>query len=419
MSVTGVSGAARELLLAEVDRLVTRELLRGSESLCRILRYLAEQAIAHPGVPVKEYQLAIDVFGRPPDFDARFDSTVRVQTGRLRAKLAEYYAGEGQADKVIVEIPRGSYTLTFHERPPQAVSVQPPASANEMQVANPAALPSRANILAWTFGLIAIALAIAVMYLVRTPTKTSASALETAAPALADFWSGFTDGTEQPWVVFSNAEFVGEPRTGMRYFNPVLDSKEGILDHYTGVGEVLAIHELDRLFTSFHRGIRVKRGRLLSFDDVKNNDLIFVGSSSENLTLRDLPMTRDFVFQNVESGPRKGDLAIVNVHPREGEAGSYLAMSGRPLVEDYALVGLVPGLNPGRWVMILAGTTTIGTQAAVEFVCRPSNVGELLNRVPRTKGTDVRQFEAVIHVKISRGVPVQSEVVALHPRNAS
>jgi len=205
----------------------------------------------------------------------------------------------------------------------------------------------------------------------------------------------------------------------MRYFNPVLDSKEGILDHYTGVGEVLAIHELDRLFTSFHRGIRVKRGRLLSFDDVKNNDLIFVGSSSENLTLRDLPMTRDFVFQNVESGPRKGDLAIVNVHPREGEAGSYLAMSGRPLVEDYALVGLVPGLNPGRWVMILAGTTTIGTQAAVEFVCRPSNVGELLNRVPRTKGTDVRQFEAVIHVKISRGVPVQSEVVALHPRNAS
>lgn len=419
MSVTGVSGAARELLLAEVDRLVTRELLRGSESLCRILRYLAEQAIAHPGVPVKEYQLAIDVFGRPPDFDARFDSTVRVQTGRLRAKLAEYYAGEGQADKVIVEIPRGSYTLTFHERPPQAVSVQPPASANEMQVAKPAALPSRANILAWTFGLIAIALAIAVMYLVRTPTKTSASALETAAPALADFWSGFTDGTEQPWVVFSNAEFVGEPRTGMRYFNPVLDSKEGILDHYTGVGEVLAIHELDRLFTSFHRGIRVKRGRLLSFDDVKNNDLIFVGSSSENLTLRDLPMTRDFVFQNVESGPRKGDLAIVNVHPREGEAGSYLAMSGRPLVEDYALVGLVPGLNPGRWVMILAGTTTIGTQAAVEFVCRPSNVGELLNRVPRTKGTDVRQFEAVIHVKISRGVPVQSEVVALHPRNAS
>lgn len=419
MSVTGVSGAARELLLAEVDRLVTRELLRGSESLCRILRYLAEQAIAHPGVPVKEYQLAIDVFGRPPDFDARFDSTVRVQTGRLRAKLAEYYAGEGQADKVIVEIPRGSYTLTFHERPPQAVSVQPPASANEMQVAKPAALPSRANILAWTFGLIAIALAIAVMYLVRTPTKTSASALETAAPALADFWSGFTDGTEQPWVVFSNAEFVGEPRTGMRYFNPVLDSKEGILDHYTGVGEVLAIHELDRLFTSFHRGIRVKRGRLLSFDDVKNNDLIFVGSSSENLTLRDLPMTRDFVFQNVESGPRKGDLAIVNVHPREGEVGSYLAMSGRPLVEDYALVGLVPGLNPGRWVMILAGTTTIGTQAAVEFVCRPSNVGELLNRVPRTKGTDVRQFEAVIHVKISRGVPVQSEVVALHPRNAS
>jgi hypothetical protein len=419
MSVTGVSAAGRELLLAEVDKLVTRDLLRGSESLCRILRYLAEQAIAHPGVPVKDYQLAVDVFGRPRNFDARFDSTVRVQTGRLRAKLAEYYAGEGQADRVVVEIPRGSYTLTFHERPVPAVSTPPPATPTETPAGKPAAAPSRPNLLAWSFGLIAVALAVALIFLVRPVNKTSASGLEVPAPALAEFWNGFTDATEQPWVVFSNAEFVGEPRTGMRYFNAAIDSKEEILDHYTGVGEVLAIHELDRLFTSFHRGIRVKRGRLLSFDDVKNNNLIFVGSSSENLTLRDLPMTRDFIFQNVESGPRKGDLALVNVHPRDGEPGQYLGMSGRPLIEDYALIGLVPGLNPGRSVMILAGATTIGTQAAVEFVCRTSNVADLLKRVPKVKDTDARQFEAVIHVKISRGVPVQSEIVALHPRNST
>ena len=25
--------------------------------------------------------------------------------------------------------------------------------------------------------------------------------------------------TDEPWVVFSNAEFVGRPETGMRYFN--------------------------------------------------------------------------------------------------------------------------------------------------------------------------------------------------------
>ena len=69
--------------------------------------------------------------------------------------------------------------------------------------------------------------------------------------------------------------------------------------------------------------------------------------------------------------------------------------------------------------MILAGTTTIGTQAAVEFVCRPNNVADLLARVPRTKGSDLRPFEAVISVKVSGGVPVRSEIVALHPRSAT
>lgn len=417
MSVTGLSSTPRELLLAQVEKLVTSELLRGSESLCRILRYLAEQAIAHPGAAVKEYQIATEVFGRPADFDARLDSTVRVQTGRLRAKLAEYYAGEGNTDRTIIEIPRGSYTLTVHERPSHSVTATQMVSAVQVLPPVRPAMADRPNVLAWVFGLISVGLAFALIIVMQTRPKPVST--EQVPASLRDFWTGFVDRPERPWVIFSNAEFVGEPRTGMRYFNPTTDAKEGILDHYTGVGEVLAVHELDRLFTSLHHGVRVKRGRLLSLDDAKNNDLIFIGSSSENLTLRDVPMTRDFLFQNVDSGPRKGDLAIVNVHPRPGEADRYLGSVTRPLTEDYSLIGVVPGLNPGRWVMILAGTTTIGTQAAVEFVCRPNNVADLLARLPRTKGTDFRPFEAVIRVKVSGGVPVRNEIVALHPRSAT
>ena len=99
---------------------------------------------------------------------------------------------------------------------------------------------------------------------------------------------------------------------------PARDSRDQILEHYTGVGEVLAIHALDRTFGLLHRQLRVKRGSLLSLDDVKNNDTIFVGSPAENLTLREIPSTEDFVFRPLESGPRKGDLAIVNVHPQAG-----------------------------------------------------------------------------------------------------
>jgi hypothetical protein len=136
-----------------------------------------------------------------------------------------------------------------------------------------------------------------------------------------------------------------------------------IRDHYTGVGEVLAVHKLDQLFDKLQRKIRVKRGSLFSLDDVKNNDLIFVGSPSENLTLQDIPGTHEFVFERLDSGPRKSDLAIANVHPRPGESKYYVASpSSSPLTEDYAVVGFMPGLDPSRSVIIIAGTTTFGTQ---------------------------------------------------------
>src|SRR5579863_2033054 len=112
MPVTGATLIERDENFRQIDRLANSNVLQGSESLCKLLRYLAEQALEHPGAPVKEYQIATEVFGRPSYFDPRLDSTVRVQTGRLRSKLGEYYAGLGTEDPVIVEIPKGSYTLT-------------------------------------------------------------------------------------------------------------------------------------------------------------------------------------------------------------------------------------------------------------------------------------------------------------------
>ena len=55
-------------------------------------------------------------------------------------------------------------------------------------------------------------------------------------------------GAEEPWVIFSNAAFIGRPETGMRYYNSRQDSKATVYDHYTGVGEVLAVHSLDDVF---------------------------------------------------------------------------------------------------------------------------------------------------------------------------
>jgi hypothetical protein len=398
--------------LLQVGKLINSHTLHGSESLCKLLKYLGDQAIKHPGSSLKEYQIATEVFGRPSDFDPHLDSLVRVQAGRLRAKLAEYYASEGTEDPIVVEMPKGTYTLVFHQATAtktllRSQDTQPEDSTDENQK-GPLLVVLLSVLLAVSI------LAIAVLLFGRSRMAVPTSGEQSAAPALQFFWRQFVNGPTEPWIIFSNGAFVGRPETGLRYFNPAHDSRQAILDHYTGVGEVLAVYDLDRIFTQMHKGIRVKRGSLFSLDDAQDNNLIFVGSPAENLTLLDIPSTHEFVFQRPASGPRQGDLAVVNVHPQAGEPKMLFGSPpGTPLTEDYAIIGLVPGINPTRSVLILAGTTTIGTQAAAEYVCRPDSIERLLLRLSVSNNGEMRPFEGVLHVKVARGVPIESELVAL------
>jgi len=404
----------REQYLRQVEKLAGSHVLHGSEALCKLLRYLAHHALEHPGTPLKEYQIATEEFGRPQDFDPAVDSMVRVQAGRLRAKLAEYYTGEGSDGPVRIELPKGTYTLVFHKRDANSKATEHPGTAIEHTHGTEAEIPR-----GWLATVVILALLLAgslfTLFLSRKGTPSAMAGGEKPPPAaFQTFWKPFLTGPEEPWIVFSNAAFVGRPETGMRYFNSARDQKASVWDHYTGVGEVFAVHSLDQVFGELHHNLRVKRGSLFSLDDAKNTDLIFVGSPSENLTLLEIPGTKEFIFQRVTDGPRKGDLSIVNVHPQAGEQKAYLASpNSSPLSEDYALVALIPGMNPPRSEMIIAGTTTFGTQGGVEYVCRERSVQELLLRLSVSENGEIKPFEALLHVKIAKGVPVETELVSL------
>ena len=408
--------SGREQRFQQIDRLIKSHSLSGSESLCKLLRYLAEHSLDHPGVALKEYQIATEVLGRSGGFDPQSDSAVRVQAGRLRMKLAEYYAHEGREDPIIVELPKGSYSLTFHERTPGG---QLPAGLTFEKEKENGKGAGRDSNRGWAVAvgalsvlLVASLVTSAVLWSGRS--RSQAVAKERVPPAYQIFWSRFATAPQPPWVIFSNANFVGRPQTNMRYFNPSTDSREAILDHYTGVGEVLAIHELDRVFGVLNRQLRVKRGALFSLDDVRNNDLIFIGSPAENLTLLEIPGTQEFVFQKVTFGPRKGDVKVINVHPAAGESQDFMASPSSQLVnEDYAIIGLKSGLDSAHSMLILAGTTTVGTQAAAEYVCREDSLTELLQRLGVSKAGEIKPFEALLRVKVTHGVPVLTDLVAV------
>ena len=408
----------KALHLEQIEKLLASHSLHGSESLCKLLRYLSNHSLEHPGTSPKEYQIATEVFGRQQDFDPHVDSMVRVQAGRLRTKLAEYYASEGLEDPIVVEIPKGNYALTFHHRPHGATRNHASSSHEVLSNAEVNGRTSRAGIVAIVALSVVLASAVAVAtdrFLNRRVTEARAASDSPDMPvAFHVFWKGFITGPQEPWVIFSNAAFVGRPYVGMHYYNRAKDSGAVITDFYTGVGEVLAVHALDSVFGKLHQQIRVKRGSLFSLDDAKNNDLIFIGSPSENLTLLELPNTQEFTFKQITSGPRTGTMEIINFRPGSGEPKEFLpSPPDENLTEDYSVIALKRGLNPAHSVLILAGATTIGTQAAVEYVCQQNSLEELLLRLSVSNSGELKPFEAVIRVKVAKGVPVASELVAL------
>lgn len=101
--------AVREAL----ERLVASESFSRSDRARKLLRYLVERELAGEAERLKGFAIAVDVFGRDAEFDSATDAVVRVQAGRLRELLAQYYAGEGTDDPVRIAVPRGSYVPTY------------------------------------------------------------------------------------------------------------------------------------------------------------------------------------------------------------------------------------------------------------------------------------------------------------------
>lgn len=99
----------------ELERLVSSAGFSRNERLSRFLRFVVECHLEGRDDELKESVIAIEVFGRKPDYDPRLDAIMRTEAIRLRARLSKYYAGEGSGDPVIIELPKGGYSPVFRQ----------------------------------------------------------------------------------------------------------------------------------------------------------------------------------------------------------------------------------------------------------------------------------------------------------------
>lgn len=82
----------------------------------RFLDFVVGKTLAGEGETIKEYLIGAEAFGRPADYDPRNDPIVRVEAGRLRSRLADYYKSVGTQDPIQIDLPKGSYVPVFSRR---------------------------------------------------------------------------------------------------------------------------------------------------------------------------------------------------------------------------------------------------------------------------------------------------------------
>jgi adenylate cyclase len=126
----GPPGPSESDVRAALERVLASRCFEQAARSSGFLRFVVEQTLAGQGDRLKGYTIAVEVFGRPADFDAQTDPLVRVEAGRLRRRLIEYYADEGRDDPVRLELPRGSYSVVASYKTAKPADSAVPADAS-------------------------------------------------------------------------------------------------------------------------------------------------------------------------------------------------------------------------------------------------------------------------------------------------
>ena len=139
----------------QLDRLLASAGFANAGRMSRFLKFVVEKTLAGEGERLKEYVIGVEVFDRDASYDPRLDSIVRVEAARLRTKLAEYYAGDGRGDAIVLTLPKGGYApiVTLGSRPAGANGAPRTNGAAAIPADQPGPVAQRSVTARWPWAL--------------------------------------------------------------------------------------------------------------------------------------------------------------------------------------------------------------------------------------------------------------------------
>jgi hypothetical protein len=427
---------SKQEILASLQTVLQSRAFSHSPSLRQTLEFVVRCSLSSSPEPIKEYSIATEVLGRTKDFDPKSDNIVRVQMHRLREKLEEYYSSEGRTVSPRIFIPRGQYSPEYTKHiidyQPDSITQQPVVSdAPRKKI--PVNWGWRLALISFTCNLIVVA--------------TYFASLKRLPSPLRPIWGAFLRKDTPPLIVYANPAFMVSTRGNFYLYDPPTnlsmpmgsrvqslgneDTQAGgtdekgpffYFDSYTGSGELAAAARIAQFLTSYGQTFLIKRSRIVSYEDVKNQNVIFLGGTGQNLILRNLPIPQELVFQSAPADEVPMGSSIRDLNPSPGHPASYslqLNPTTGAIQVEYGLVDLLPGVSAGHVVLVLGGITTLGTQAAADFVTSERNLA-LLEQMRAALTPSISRsayLQAVLRVEVRDGVPLEVKCILVRDLN--
>jgi hypothetical protein len=247
------------------------------------------------------------------------------------------------------------------------------------------------------------------------------------SPELESLWRPYLD-SKRPLLVslgtplfvrFPDFGFFRDPKTNdwaelekserFRAVHKALGERE-ILPSYnfTGAGEASAAFLLAKLLSTRKHDLQLTRSSILSWQQIADQDVIFLGPPKFNLQLQEAALMQDII---IEAG------GIRNRKPQPGEAlflEDHLVPGKTSEGETHALITRTSGPNGSGEFLMIAGNASPDTFAAAEWLTQPRRAKELVAHLRSATGEIPRHFQVVVKVDFKQGIPVQSSYVFHH-----
>jgi hypothetical protein len=399
----------------QLEKLLAHPLFANSRRYPVLLAYVVEQTLLGHGSDLKERTIGVEVFGKAPTYDANADPVVRITAKEVRGRLKQYYYDFSQPGEVIIELPTGSYVPVFRDpdRLPEPLPVETMEPAAPVDASPAAAEPavSRWWRLRW---FISVGIGLLVV-LAGAAGLLEGLRYQPAPPPPSNidrFWAPVTSSANPTTFC------LGEPAKNLdvgainNFDTPVSNSKPEPLYfrlHYSGnlaLADVITLTRTVAALASQHKAFRVLPASEASFGQLREGPIVLIGAFDNIWTLR--------ITQKLRFGFESEDGVALLVDRNSAKKTTWATAWDLPyqkLSRDYAIVARIHDKTTGQPVIIAAGISEEGTEAAGEILYNPEYLSSLLAKAPAD--WEQKNLEAVIETQVIEGHPGPPSILAV------